>query len=292
MQDTVRRPATRPQAEALALFTVLLIVDSFHYIFARLYLPYFHPATSAFYVLAVAAVELGLYALIRRQLAWRAARQHLWFFLSIGFLIAGATVLGFAGIAYIDPGTASMLAKTGVIINLLLGVFWLRERLSRTQMAGAAIAVAGALTISFRLDNVVQWGALLILASTLMYSLHTAIVKRWGGSMDFLMFFFYRVLFTAAFLFVFSVGSGNFTWPGPYPWLLLIVGGTVDVVISRALYYQTLRMLTMSVHTIILTVSPVVAVFFALFLFGTFPGTQELIGGALVLVGVATVTRG
>ncbi|MBK8796247.1 MAG: hypothetical protein IPM07_07640 [Anaerolineales bacterium] len=47
---------------------------------------------------------------------------------------------------------------------------------------------------------------------------------------------------------------------GRATWLLLVLTGTVDVVISRALYYQTLRLLPMSIHTIILTLSPVVAI--------------------------------
>jgi drug/metabolite transporter (DMT)-like permease len=51
-------------------------------------------------------------------------------------------------------------------------------------------------------------------------------------------------------------------------------------------------MFSMSVHTIILTLSPVVSIALSLFLFGTFPGPQELLGGVLVLIGVVIVTRG
>jgi drug/metabolite transporter (DMT)-like permease len=65
----------------------------------------------------------------------------------------------------------------------------------------------------------------------------------------------------------------------------------VDVVVSRTLYYLTLRMFSMSVHTVILTLSPVVSIAISLFLFGTFPSQQELLGGVLVLAGVFVVTR-
>jgi drug/metabolite transporter (DMT)-like permease len=51
-------------------------------------------------------------------------------------------------------------------------------------------------------------------------------------------------------------------------------------------------MFRMSVHTILLTLSPVVSILVSLLLFGTFPSGQELLGGLFVLAGVALVTRG
>jgi drug/metabolite transporter (DMT)-like permease len=291
MQQVAKVSTSSWSGQAYALFAALLVVDSFHYIFARLLLPHIHPTASAFFVLAVATVEVIVFAGVRRGLRWQPARDHFWFFASIGFLIAVSTVLSYLSIAYIDPGTASMLAKSGVIISLLLSVFWLRERLNRMQVAGAALAVIGAVTISFHPGAVMQWGALLILAATFFYALHAAIVKRWGEGMSFLDFFVFRLLFTAIFLFFFAVGGGHLIWPDTPTWLLLLLAGTVDVVISRALYYQTLRLFPMSIHTIILMLSPVVAIGVSFFLFGEFPGTQDLIGGAMVLAGIFVVNR-
>ncbi|HQY90976.1 DMT family transporter [Caldilinea sp.] len=278
-------------AQTAALFAGLLVVDSFHYIFARLLLPHLHPTASAFFVLAVGTAEVALFAGAQRQLHWRPFRTYFWFFAAIGFLIASSTVLSYLSIAYIDPGVAAMLGKSGVIISLLLSLVWLRERLNRVQAIGAAFAVLGAITISFHPGAAMQWGALLILLSTFLYALHAAIVKRWGGAMAFLDFFVFRLLFTSAFLFCFAVGGGHLRWPDAPTWLLLVLTGTVDVVISRALYYQTLRLLPMSIHTIILTLSPVVAIGASLLLFGEFPGAQDLIGGGMVLAGVFVVSR-
>ena len=229
---------------------------------------------------------------MRRKLDWRPAVTNFPFFAAIGFFIATSTLLNYIAVEFIDPGTASMLGKTGVIISLLLGVFWLRERLTRQQAAGAVFAVVGAAIISFHPGDVMQIGSLMILTSSFLYSLHTALVKRYGQEMDFIKFFFHRLLFTATFLFLFAVVGRELAWPDTQTWLVLVIAGTVDVVISRALYYLTLRMFTMSVHTIILTLSPVVSIIISLFLFGTFPGPQELAGGVLILIGVFAVTRG
>ncbi|MFQ5419436.1 MAG: EamA family transporter, partial [Anaerolineae bacterium] len=111
------------------LMLLLLIVDSLHFVFARLLLPYLSPFTSSFYVLAVATVELAVFMAHRRQINWEILKKHLWFFLSVGFLVAVATVSSFAAVAYIDPGTASLVARTYTIFTLALGILWLKERL-------------------------------------------------------------------------------------------------------------------------------------------------------------------
>ncbi len=46
----------------------------------------------------------------------------------------------------------------------------------------------------------------------------------------------------------------------------------------------------MSIHTIILTLSPVVTILWSLLLFGETPSLLSLLGGGLIVLGVALVT--
>jgi drug/metabolite transporter (DMT)-like permease len=46
----------------------------------------------------------------------------------------------------------------------------------------------------------------------------------------------------------------------------------------------------MSMHTIILTASPVIAVIWSVLLFHSEPTLQQLAGGAAILIGIAMVT--
>jgi drug/metabolite transporter (DMT)-like permease len=78
--------------------------------------------------------------------------------------------------------------------------------------------------------------------------------------------------------------------PGWQAGLILLLAGTVDVTISRTLYYLTLRRLNLSVHSIILTLSPTVAILWTLFLFGVRPSLQQLIGGVAIIIGVLIVS--
>jgi transposase InsO family protein len=145
-------------------------------------------------------VETAVFLAWRRQIKWTVLRQNLRFFLAVGFLVATATALSFAAVAYIDPGSAALVSQTYTLITLGLGIFWLRERLRPLQLVGAVIAIIGLFVISFQpgeTSNLLRLGALLVLLSNFTYALHTAVVKRYGDALDFGNFFLFRVGSTA-----------------------------------------------------------------------------------------------
>lgn len=289
MQTTQASPASRFTGMEVSLFGLLLVVDSLHFVFARAFVPYFDSLVAGALVMTVAAVELAIYGIATRAIQWRSLVRDLRFFALVGFLVGGSTALGYLAVHYIDVGTASMLGKMSTLFSLLIGVWWLRERLTLAQLLGGLLAVVGVLIITFQPGDILRIGSLLVIASTVMYALHAAVVKRHGQEMDFITFFFGRVLFTSIILMVFAVGR-PLTMPPVSGWLLLLLAGTVDVVVSRALYYLALRRLPMTLHAIVLTLSPVATLLWALFLFDTFPQSQQLMGGITVLCGVLIAT--
>jgi drug/metabolite transporter (DMT)-like permease len=170
-----------------------------------------------------------------------------------------------------------------------LGLFWLKERLTRMQWLGTAVALSGAIIIGFQPGELLRLGSLFVLLSSFMYALHVAIVKRYGGEIEFANFFLYRVAFTTAFLLLFVIGQRQMVWPTGEVWIFLILTGTVDVVISRVLYYLALRQMTLSMHTIILMLSPVITIGWSLLLFGEAPTLQSFIGGVVIIGGILIV---
>lgn len=280
------RALPRANSTSAGLFALLLVVDSLHFVFARALLPYFDPVVSATLVLWVATFQIGLYGWWRGELHWSSLRTHFWFYAVIGFLVGASTALGYSAVAFIDAGTASMLSKTSTLLSIIIGMIWLRERLQPIQLVGAALALVGVVLITFQPGDLLRWGAAIVLLSTVMYALHAAIVKRHGEEMAFIDFFFFRVLFTSLTLLVIALTRPWVLATAPVAWLILVVAGTVDVVISRSLYYLALRRLPMSLHAIILTLSPVLTVVWSMLLFGVVPQPLQFIGGLVVVVGV------
>lgn len=259
------------------LIAVLLILDSLHFVFARLLLPHIAPSASVLFVLAISTAEVGLWGLITGKLRWDVARRHFGLFVAIGLLIAISTNINYEAVAFIDPGAASLLSQTSVLFSLGFGIIWLRDRLSRAQAGGALLAIAGVFAIAFQPSDYLRLGSLLVVSSALMYALHAAITKRFGDDLDLLNFFFFRLLFTTIALATLGSIRGVLVWPSLRVWPLIVLVGTVDVVLSRTLYYLALRRLTMSMHTLALTLSPIAAILWALLLFGTFPTLQQML---------------
>jgi drug/metabolite transporter (DMT)-like permease len=273
------------------LIGILLIVDSMHFVFAKMLSSHFHPSVSAFFVLFIATIEVGIYGIATKQLRLEHFRKHAWFFLGIGFFVASSTNLNYAAVTFIDPGTASLLAQTGSIWSLGLGLFWLKEKLTRGQIIGAVLAIAGVFVLTYQAGEYLRIGSLMVLAASLMYSLHSGMTKRYGEGIDFINFFFFRVASTAAFLFVFASIQQAFTWPTIPVWGYLLLVGTMDVVISRSVYYLALRRLDFSIHTLVLTLSPVVTVIWTMIFFDLFPSTRQVLGGITVILGVFIVGK-
>ena len=276
-----------------AVIITLIVIDSLHFVFARLLHPYLPPTAGSFYYMTVATIQIAIYAAVRRKIDASILRDNLKFFLIIGFLIGFATATSFAAVAYIDPGTASLIARSSTVFGMLFGYFWLKERLSRGERIGAVISIAGVFIISFQPGNLSEltWlGPVLVLLASFTYALHAAIVKHDGGDMDFLNFFLFRMLSSILFLFIFMVGRGELVWPqGREVWTILLLAGTFNVTVSRSLYYMVLRRFRLSILTILLTLSPAMTVLWSYLLFGVLPSLQGVIGGTIVIGGVILV---
>jgi drug/metabolite transporter (DMT)-like permease len=272
------------------LVLALLVVDGLHFVFARALHDRLPPVLSVLVVLSVATAQVAAFALARGQLRLATFWRHRWLFLAIGALVALSTTLNYTAVEFVDPGAASLLSQSSIVFGLALGLIWLRERLTFQQWLGAALTLAGVAIITFQPGDYFRIGSLLVIGSSLLYALHAALVKRFAGGLDFADFFFWRLASTAGFLGLAVSAQGVWRWPDGETWLLLGVAGTVDVVISRTLYYLSLRRLNITIHSLVLTFSPVVAGLWSLALFGVQPSAQALLGGLAVIIGIAVVT--
>ena len=273
------------------LILALLAVDGLHFVFARALREYMHPVASVVWVLGIGALEVGVFAARVGKIRWVTFRKHAIFFLVIGTLVGVSTTINYTAVKFIEPGVASLLSEMSILFGVMLGVFWLRDRLSRKQAIGATIAITGVILITFQPGDFLRLGALMVIGGSFLYAWHAAIVKRYSGGIDFLEFFVWRLVATTGVLILSASVQGQLMFPpNGTAWILVFIAGTVDVVISRTLYYLSLRRLTVSIHALIFTLSPVVAILWSLALFGSQPRVQELLGGAIVLIGVGIVT--
>ena len=275
----------------LVIFLVMAVLDSLFFVWARLLFPYIAPRVSVVYVMLLSSIQIGVIAALRKKLRLSMFLRNWRFYLVIGLLVAASTYINYEAIAFIDPGTASMLSQFSIVFGLLWGLVWLREKFTSNQFIGAVIAVLGVLVVTFQEGDYMRLGSLMVLSSALMYSFHAALVKRHGGEFDFFEFFFFRLASTLFFASAFLLGSGGFQLPSPRAWLLLVLVATFDIALGRSLYYIVLRRINISLLSVLLTLSPLLTVLWSLLLFKVTPTLLQLIGGLGILAGVALVSR-
>jgi drug/metabolite transporter (DMT)-like permease len=271
------------------MFVFLLLVDSLHFVFAKLLLPHGNPETMGMIVLLVGTFEIGVYAIITKKLDFTIFKENIFFFLAIGFCIAVSLVINYSAVSFIDPGTGTFISQTGTLWGIVFGVIWLKDSLDKYKIIGALVVISGVFIMKYHSANLFQIGTGMVLFSTFIYSLHTALSKRFGDNIDFINFFFFRLFSTLLVLVIINFASKDFSLPTSTGWKLALLVGTIDVVISRTLFYLTLRKLKLSIHTIALTISPLVAIIWAYLLFKDIPTAQQLIGGGFILIGMLIV---
>jgi O-acetylserine/cysteine efflux transporter len=290
MTDTIDK-TTGISARTAGLIVIMMVFDSLFFVWARLMRPVIAPRTSVLYVMLISMVEVGIVAFLQKQLHLKTFFKLWWFFLGIGLLVAASTFLNYSAVAYIDPGTASMLVQFSIVFGLIWGLLWLQERFSRLQLVGAAIAICGVLVITFQKGDYLRLGSLMVLSTAFMYSFHTALVKRFADGLPFFEFFTYRLFSTALFIFLFNVGTGSLEWPSVKAWPLVFLTATIDVAIGRTFYYLVLRRFQISYFSILLTLSPLLTITWSYLLFDVIPTWIQLLGGMGVIAGVLIVTR-
>lgn len=289
--STSENQSSNLTTKSIALIVAMMISDSMFFVWAKLLFPYISPRVSVLYVMIISMLEIGIIAIVQKQLKLKTFFKNWGFFTVIGLLVAASTYINYEAVAFIDPGTASMLTQFSIIFGLVWGLLWLKEKLTPKQMIGAAVAILGVITITFQKGDYFRIGSIMVLSSAFFYSFHAALVKRYGGELNFFEFFTFRLATTGIFIFIFGWTSGSLAWPSAKAWPLLILVATIDIAIGRSLYYLILRRFKISLFSILMTLSPLLTVIWSVLIFDVIPTWIQLLGGVGILVGVSIVTR-
>lgn len=206
--------------------------------------------------------------------------------LALGTATALGMVLGWKGLARLDPSFASFLWRLLPIFTILSGVIILKERLSKKEVLAMAIMLVGSLwsvvgrwdtvgtgvtlTILACCSGVVQ----LLIAKSQIYQVHPNVLVA------------YRVGIGAVLIasWVFATGTADFTVEARY-WYVTLLGAFLGPCASFLLTFRSYRYWALSQSTIILTAQPLLVLPLAYIFLGTLPTLRELVGGCMILTG-------
>jgi drug/metabolite transporter (DMT)-like permease len=251
------------------------------------------PSTGAFFRCAYAVPPLLLLAWLEdRQIGRRPWRLRLWAWLAGAFL-ALDLIVWHQSIEYVGAGLATVLGNTQVLLVGLAAWVLLRERPSRAVLAAIPLAMGGVVLISGVLEEGAygddpELGVLFGLLTGVAYTGFLLTLRHGSRDLRRVAGPLADATLACALLTVpagLALGELDFT-PSLSAHLWLLVLALSSQVFGWLLITLSLPRLPAVVTSLLLTLQPVMSVFFAALLLDEDPSSLQLLGVVAILAGL------
>jgi drug/metabolite transporter (DMT)-like permease len=216
-----------------------------------------------------------------------------------GVFFAADLILWHYSIEYVGAGLATVLGNTQVVLVGLLAWAIFRERPARASLLAVPVAMVGIILISGVLESDAygsnpKLGALYGLLTGIAYS-GFLLALRWGaGERGRVAGPLYDATLASAICVVpvgLLLGNLDFT-PGPEAQGWLITLALSSQVVGWLLITVSLGRLPTALTSVLLTLQPLLAVFFAALIVDERPSPLQLVGAAAILAGLLIASVG
>lgn len=202
-------------------------------------------------------------------------------------------ILYFESVKLTSVASAAILTETEVFFVALFEVFWMKQKLPRWQILSIAVAFAGIVIIALGDSGRGNFrGDLVALGCAACCACYTLIGKACRKTMTttvftWIAYFFAGLVMLGVALFqrtqIFGIGMRN---------LVLAVGMTICVsLLGHSLFNWGLKYERASFVSTIKMMGPVFAALLAFLFLGEIPSIQTVVGGAVIIAGIAISMR-
>lgn len=247
----------------------------------------------------LAGLILGAVSFRELWLHRRTLLQNFWQYLALGacgMWICGAWVY-LAGESTVAMNISLIYASSPVMIAVG-SVLWLGERFTKRQLLGVCMAMAGVVHVVVQGDwgnlSQVQWvpGDLWILAAAISWAAYALLQKRWVSPLSSTAQLAAICMGGVAVLLPFAIwelGQAGSPALGQDALVMIVVAALFPGVGAYWIYGWTQKVLGASRVAMTLYLGPLYTAFVAWWLLAEPLGLHHLVGGALILSGVAMV---
>jgi len=232
-------------------------------------------------------------ALVETRGTLRLNRASWWAAAALAVFSVTGNICSSNSLDTLEPAVTSVLLRTQVVFVALAAAVFLRERVTASLAVGAAIALGGLVVMRMPLDagadfTGVLWalgaansfGAMVIITRKVIHRIQPVAVNAVR-------------LWIAVLILAALPGTASRTLSaGGELWLLATVAAFCGPFISRLCIMYALRHVTAAYQVLIGLSSPVFAFALGYLILGTVPTRYELIGGAVMLAGIAVPVAG
>ena len=206
----------------------------------------------------------------------------------LALLAISGNLCGAQAVARLEPAIASVLLRTEIVFVGALGAVVLGERVTPALLGGAALALAGLAIMRWPLAlDRAGAGALWALGGAASFGMMQVLTRRVIARISPVAVNTCRLwIAVGAWSLVPGVTRGAFT-SGMEFWLLVAAAGLLGPFAGRLLIMYSLRSLEAAHSALLLLLAPVFAFLIGYVAYGSVPHAAELVGGAVMLAGIA-----
>ncbi len=209
-----------------------------------------------------------------------------------GVVLLGAAtglgmIWGWTALSMLDPSFNAFLNRFVPVLTIILGVIFLKEKISFKEITAIAVMLAGGVISSAGSWSVVAAGVFFAGLACIAVSFQHLIAKKRIGSVHVTVMVFYRSLFAFIVLASWGLirGGMEFGAPGRF-WLVTALGALLGPCVSHILYYKSFSYWTLSKSSLVSNVQPLFVLPLAYVFLKEFPGPAQLAGGMIILAGI------
>jgi drug/metabolite transporter (DMT)-like permease len=263
------------------------VLVSTNFITAKYGLRGFNPETFSLIWTSAAAIYAFLIVFVMGQRQQLVVHTHVIGKIAlIGFTTGAGILLGWAGLARLDPSFASFLWRFSPVLVITFGALFLGERLSIKELVCIAIMVLGGCISVIGRWHIAGIGLIMTLLACCATAVQRLTAKIAVAETHPNILVFYRVSIGALIiaLWTFFTGKADFDVKVSY-WLVTLLGAFLGPCASFLLTFRSYRYWDLSRSGIVLTTQPLFVLPLAYLFLGKLPVGRELFGGCLILTG-------
>jgi drug/metabolite transporter (DMT)-like permease len=205
---------------------------------------------------------------------------------ALGCVTGGGMILGWAGLALLDPSFASFLWRFGPALTIIASYVVLREKMSALEILPFVIMLIGGVISTIGVWHVVATGVLLTFLACVTVSIQMLLAKKSITDLHPNTLVFYRVGGAAVTITLYTLLINKVEFSGDIThWASTFTGALLGPCCSFLLTFRSYRYWSLSRSSIVLNIQPLFVLPMAYIVLGNLPTAQQLIGGAIILAG-------
>ena len=282
----------------LLTFFFLCVVWGTTWIAIKISLEGLPPFLGASLRFTLALLLLGGY-IFWKKIPIRMNKKDFWIVTSSAFLMYTLDYgLIYWGEQYLSAGVTSIFFATFPLFTGLWAIFLFRsEKFYWNKFLGLILALAGIAVVFFdqllstRFDRMVSWGIAAIILGAAGGAMSVVLVKKYLARINPVALSFHQMLQGVIFLFFFSfiLESWNFSQLTPRVALAVCYLGMFGSALAFALYYWLLQQWSAITLSLIIYITPLVALLVDFLVFAEVIHLQAALGMLIIFSGIAFV---